>query len=76
MMEEERKEIPFEEAMAELETLVQKLDDGELGLEESLMIYERAVELRDLCRKRLEEYDRRVNRLMEKDEDLEVEDFD
>ncbi len=76
MMEEERKEMAFEEALAELEALVQKLDDGELGLEESLSVYERAVELRDLCRKRLEEYDRRVSKLMEKDEDLVVEDFD
>ncbi len=76
MMEEEKKEIAFEEALAELESLVQKLDEGDLGLEESLEVYERAVELRDLCRKRLEEYDRRVSKLMEKDEDLEVEDFD
>lgn len=76
MMDEDKKEMAFEEAMAELEALVQKLDEGDLGLEESLTVYERAVELRDLCRKRLEEYDRRVSRLMEKDEDLEVEDFD
>ncbi len=73
---EEEKKLGFEEAMAELEALVQKLDDGELGLEESLEVYERAVELRDLCRQRLEEYDRRVRKLIDKDEDLEVEDFD
>ncbi len=75
-MDEEKKQIAFEEAMAELESLVQKLDEGDLGLEESLEVYERAVELRDMCRKRLEEYDRRVSKLMEKDEELEIEDFD
>ncbi len=75
-MEEEKKELSFEEAMAELEGLVQRLDEGDLGLEESLEIYERAVVLRDLCRERLEAYDRRVRKLMEKDGEIDLEDFD
>ncbi len=75
-MDEDKKELSFEEAMAELEELVQKLDEGELGLEESLEIYERAVVLRDLCRERLEAYDRRVRKLMEKDGEIDLEEFE
>ncbi len=43
----------FEEALTELETLVQKLEQGELSLEESMLLYERGVKLTALCNARL-----------------------
>ena len=35
------KELPFEKALAELESIVQKLERGDVPLEESVAIYER-----------------------------------
>lgn len=49
----EQKEPSFEEALTELETLVQKLEKGELSLEESMQVYERGVKLTALCNARL-----------------------
>jgi len=49
----EQKEPSFEEALTELETLVQKLEQGELSLEESMQVYERGVKLTALCNARL-----------------------
>ncbi len=44
----------FEEAMQELETIVAKLDEGSLGLEQSLVAYRRGAELVRQCQAQLE----------------------
>ena len=58
----------FEAAIAELETIVKKLEDGDLTLEQSLDLYERGVRLSRYCHGRLEEAERRVEVLGEKGE--------
>ena len=60
------KENTFEESLAKLEELVKKLEAGNLDLDESLEIYESAIELREKCRKFLEESDRKVQALIAK----------
>ena len=45
----------FEAAIAELETIVKKLEEGELPLEKSLELYERGVQLSRFCHARLED---------------------
>ncbi len=44
----------FEEAIHELETIVAKMDEGSLGLEQSLIAYRRGAELVKHCQKALE----------------------
>ena len=58
----------FEAALAELDTLVKKLEDGELSLEQSLALYERGVQLSRFCHARLEEAERRIEILTERGE--------
>lgn len=55
--------LSFEEAMAELEALVQRLERGQLDLEASIAAYERGTELRRHCAKKLEEAELRVEQL-------------
>ncbi|HJZ73061.1 MAG TPA: exodeoxyribonuclease VII small subunit [Vicinamibacterales bacterium] len=55
----------FEAAIAELETIVRKLEDGDLALEQSLQLYERGVQLSRFCHARLEEAERRIEILNE-----------
>jgi exodeoxyribonuclease VII small subunit len=50
----------FEAAIAELESIVKKLEDGDLPLEKSLELYERGVQLSRFCHSRLEEAERRI----------------
>lgn len=52
--------IPFEEALAQLEKIVQKLEAGELPLDESLRLYEEGVRLSRACGERLEAAERRI----------------
>ena len=49
------KEIKFEDALSELESIVQKLERGELSLEESLTAFEEGIRLSRICSKRLDE---------------------
>lgn len=56
----------FEGAIAELETIVKKLEEGDLPLEQSLALYERGVQLSRFCHGRLEEAERRIEVLNER----------
>jgi exodeoxyribonuclease VII small subunit len=58
----------FEGAIAELETIVKKLEEGELPLEQSLALYERGVQLSRFCHGKLEEVERRIEILNERGE--------
>lgn len=58
----------FEAAIAELESIVKKLEDGDLSLETSLQLYERGVHLSRFCHARLEDAERRVEILNERGE--------
>jgi exodeoxyribonuclease VII small subunit len=53
----------FEHSLDELETLVQKMEKGDLSLDESLAAYERGVALYRQCRGALEQAELRVKLL-------------
>ncbi len=56
----------FETAIAELESIVRKLEEGDLALEGSLQLYERGVQLSRYCHSRLEDAERRIEVLNER----------
>ena len=58
----------FEAAIAELETIVKKLEEGDLPLETSLQLYERGVHLSRFCHAQLEEAEKRIEILNERGE--------
>ena len=58
----------FEAAIAELESIVKKLEEGDLALEASLALYERGVQLSRFCHARLEEAERRIEILSDRGE--------
>lgn len=65
-MSEEKtvEKMTFEECMNELNDLVAKLESGELDLDESLKVYERAVKIRERCRSILDDAERKVQTIM------------
>ena len=58
----------FEAAIAELESIVKKLEEGDLPLEQSLALYERGVQLSRFCHAQLEEAEKRIEILNERGE--------
>jgi exodeoxyribonuclease VII small subunit len=55
--------LPFEKALAELESIVQRLEKGDVALEESIRIYERGEALKGRCEKLLREAEARVDKI-------------
>ncbi len=58
--------LDFERAMAELEQLVEKLEKGDLPLEESLRAFERGVALTRTCQASLRQAEQKVELLLRK----------
>lgn len=52
--------LTFEKALEELESLVARMEEGKLPLEESLAAYQRGAELLRFCESRLAEAQARV----------------
>ena len=71
----EIEEMTFEESLKTLEQLMSELENGNLDLDKALEIYERAIILRDRCRKILDESDRKVRMMIETSEGVKKEDF-
>jgi exodeoxyribonuclease VII small subunit len=58
----------FEEAIARLTQIVQRLEEGELTLEESLQLFEEGVKLSRISQDRLDRAQKRVEKLLRVDE--------
>lgn len=56
-------EFSFERAIEEVETLVQRIERGEIGLEASLAAYQRGVTLLKKCRAVLDQTEQRITEL-------------
>jgi exodeoxyribonuclease VII small subunit len=54
----------FEQALAALERIVERLEKGELTLEESLTLYEEGIRLSRLCHGKLEEAEGKIEMLL------------
>jgi len=58
----------FESSLAALEKIVRELERGELPLEKSLELFERGVKLSRECQERLQEAERRIEVLLQRDD--------
>ena len=56
--------MKFEEALERLEQIVCQLEDGSLGLDESLKIFDEGIKLTQACTKKLEESEKRIQILL------------
>ena len=74
-MSDDKPQLSFEDALAELETLVETLERGELSLEDSLHSFERGVSLTKTCQEALKQAEQKVRILSGDDTDAEPEPF-
>ena len=56
-------ELSFEKALQELESIVQRLEQGKVDLEESIAIYERGEVLKEHCDRLLRQAEAKVEKL-------------
>lgn len=63
-MSEQQKDPSFEQALEELESLVNELEHGELPLEKSLEKFEKAIQLARTSQQQLQQAEQKVTTLM------------
>ena len=63
MSNNEFEKLTFEEAMRELEKLVDGLDKGDISLDEAIAAYDRGSQLKDYCQKKLNEAKMKVENI-------------
>jgi len=71
-----RKKLDYEAAVAELESLVERLEQGDISLEESLKLYESGVLLTRDCQEALQNAEQKVQMLLQQSGQTNLVDFD
>ena len=66
----------FEESMKKLEGIVTELENGNLNLDESVKRFEEGMKIAKQCNTILENAEKKITILLEKDGELKEEDFD
>ena len=67
MTNHQLEKLTFEEAMKELEELVDSLDKGDVSLDEAIAAYDRGSQLKDYCQKKLQEAKMKVDTIQSSD---------
>lgn len=70
------KKDSFEDKMQQLEQVVSELENGDMNLDESLVKFEDGMKLAKECNKILEDAEKKVTILLEKNGEIEEEDFE
>jgi len=68
-------QIDLEEALKELEALIEHMEEGDITLEESLKCFERGTQLARGCQEALKAAEQKVQILLEKSGQAELKDF-
>ncbi|RWZ60119.1 exodeoxyribonuclease VII small subunit [Halobacillus fulvus] len=70
-MSEKKAEISFEEAMKQLEELVEKLETGDVPLEQAIQYYQKGMELSKVCNEKLGHVEKQMQQIMNEHGELE-----
>ena len=69
------KENSFENNLQKLELIVEKLESGEIGLEESVKLYEEGMKIKKICDNKLKDIEMQIKKIMIEDNKVTKEDF-
>ena len=69
------KENSFEKNLQKLEIIVEKLESGEIGLEESVQLYEEGMRIKKICDKKLKDIEMQIKKIKIEDNKITKEDF-
>ena len=75
-MARKKASVDFEQSLADLQTLVERLENGELSLEDSLTAFEQGIRLTRDCQGALAQAEQKVQQLLERDGELVEEPLD
>lgn len=70
MTENQNETKTFEEEMEELETIVERLEDGEVALEEAISLFKRGMELSKSCHDKLQLIEEQLDEMINEDGEI------
>ena len=62
-MTEKKNDISFEDALKDLEKIVEDLNNGDMELEKAITAYEKGIKLKNICEERLKNAQERIELL-------------
>ena len=62
-----KNDISFEEALKDLEKIVEDLNNGDMELEKAITAYEKGIQLKNICEERLKNAQERIELIQNKD---------
>ena len=69
------KENNFESNLKKLEVIVDKLESGDIGLEESVKLYEEGMKIKKICDKKLKDIEMQIKKIKVEDNKVVKEDL-
>ena len=69
------KDNNFEANLKKLELIVDKLESGDIGLEESVKLYEEGMKIKKICDKKLKDIEMQINKIKIEDNKVVKENF-
>ncbi|MDR0138428.1 exodeoxyribonuclease VII small subunit [Metabacillus idriensis] len=66
----EKKEATFEQAMEELEQIVEKLEEGDVPLEKAITYFQDGMKLSKLCHDKLQSVEKQMDQILREDGEL------
>ncbi|CEH32168.1 exodeoxyribonuclease VII small subunit [Aneurinibacillus migulanus] len=66
-MGKKKTEVPFEEAMKQLEEVVQQLEAGDVPLEKAIALFQEGMELSKQCSEKLTDVEQKIEMLLEQE---------
>ena len=69
------KDSNFESYLKKLEEIVDKLESGNIGLEESVKLYEDGMRIKKICDKKLKDIEMQIKKIKIEDSKISKEDF-
>lgn len=75
-MKKSYENLSFEQALEKMEQVLEKMELGELQLEEAVKLYQEGMELSMLCSKKLENVEKKIETLIEKNGVVKLEEIE
>jgi exodeoxyribonuclease VII small subunit len=72
MSKNKEENITFEQAIEELETIINRLEEGDVPLDETINLYEKGSELKDFCEKKLQSAEIKIQKINQKTKTKEI----
>ncbi|WP_096188475.1 exodeoxyribonuclease VII small subunit [Evansella halocellulosilytica] len=72
----EHEQLTFEEAMDKLESVVGKLEEGDVPLEEAISMFQEGMELSKYCHDRLQSVEKQMTKVLNEDGEVSTLDVD